>query len=184
MRQSGFTLIETVIALGLFIVLLFAFLQIFEGTQQIFLTQQNVTDVAGSASLLMTDITAAAAQADQVLSSYTFSGTTYSTNAATLVLELPTVNSSGNIVSGAHDYIAFYSSAGNAYEIASADPSSARQSGTKKLSDALSSMAFTYDNATYSLVTSVDTDIVTQATADGLTPNAHLNQLTYLRNTF
>lgn len=179
---AGFTLIETFIVIAISVVALAALSNLFIIFNNTYGYQQAFVASAGSASSAMNAIEAATLPADQVITSHNFSGTTYSSGATTLVLELPSVNSSGNIVAGVRDYIAFYTSSTNLYRLTQAGAGSQRASELKLLSTTLSSLLFTYDNADFTKVTNVATDIVTQAQFKQQAVQSHLNEQVYLRN--
>jgi prepilin-type N-terminal cleavage/methylation domain-containing protein len=182
MKKRGFTLIEMIITLGISVVALIALVNIFLTFNSVYGYQQAFMAAAGSAGSAMNALEAAVLPADQVLASHSFSGTAYSSGATALVLELPAVDSAGNIVAGVKDYIAFYTSGTTLYRLTLAGAGSARVSGTKKLSTTLNSISFTYDNADFTKVTNVTADVQTQAQYKQQTVQGHLSEQLYLRN--
>jgi len=178
----GFTLLETFIVIAISVVALAALSNLFIIFNNTYGYQQAFMAGAGSASNAMNAIEAAILPADQVVASHSFSGTAYSSGATTLVLGLPSVDSSGNIIAGVSDYIVFYTSSTNLYRLTAAGAGSTRTSGLKKLSTTLFSISFTYDNVDFTKVTNVATDIVTRAQFKQQTVQSHLNEQVYLRN--
>lgn len=179
---SGFTLVETFIVIGLSVIALLALANLFFIFNSVYGNQQAFMAAAGSASNAMNALEAAVLPADQVLASHNFSGTTYSSGATALVLSLPSVDSSGNIIAGTTDYVAFYSSSTNFYRLTAAGTGSTRVSGLKLLSTTLYSLSFVYDDADFTKVTNVAADIVTQAQFKQQVVQGHLNERLYLRN--
>ena len=179
---SGFTLVETFIVIGLSSIALLALANLFFIFNSVYGDQQAFMAAAGSASNAMNAFEAAVLPADQVLASHNFNGTTYSSSATTLVLSLPAISSSGDIIASTYDYIAFYSSGTNFYRLTAAGAGSTRVSGTRLLSTTLYSLAFVYDNADFTKVTNVATDIVTQAQFKQQVVQGHLSEQLYLRN--
>ena len=182
MIKRGFTLVETFVVISISVVALIALVNLFLIFNTTYGNQQAFMAAAGSAGGAMNAFEAAIMPADQVLASHNFSGTTYSSNATTLILGLPAVNSSGNIIAGTEDYIAFYSSSAKLYRLTQAGAGSTRVSGLKELSTTLNSLSFTYDNVDFTKVTNVTADIVTQAQFKQQTVQGHLNEQIYLRN--
>ncbi|MFA6519319.1 MAG: type II secretion system protein [Candidatus Paceibacterota bacterium] len=182
MIKRGFTLIETVVVIAISVIALAALVNLFLIFNTTYGNQQAFMAAAGSAGGTMNALEAAIMPADHVLTSHNFSGTTYSSNASTLVLSLPAVNSSGNIITGTEDYIVFYASSANLYRLIQAGAGSSRVSGLKQLSTTLSALSFTYDDADFTKVTNVTVDIVTQAQFKQETVQGHLNEQIYLRN--
>ncbi|MDP2651800.1 MAG: hypothetical protein Q8O94_01555, partial [bacterium] len=144
--------------------------------------QQISMATAGSSAAAMNAFEAAVLPAEEVLASHDFSGTTYSSEATTLVLQLPAVDSSGNIIPNAKDYVAFYTSSTNLYRLVQASAGSMRVSGRTQLSTTLSSLSFTYDDSDFTNVTNIIADIQTQAQFKEETVQSNLHEQLYLRN--
>ncbi len=180
--QRGFTLIEAVITIGLFVIIMITFFALYDGYSKVYVSQQGLFNIAGSASSLMNETNTMVMQADQVVASHTFAGIGYTTGAETLVLELPSITASGDIVNGKFDYVAIYKSGSKAYRILAADSTSSRRNETKEFSDTISSLNFTYNNLSPPEITKVDVDITTQAVSGHQTQTYHLHQQVYLRN--
>lgn len=181
-RYSGFTLLETIITLAITVIALLALTNLFFVFNSIYGYQQAFMAAAGSSGAAINAFEAAVLPADQVLASHVFSGTTHTSSANTLVLELPAIDGSGNVIPSAKDYIVFYASSSNLYRLTQADALSARVSGLKKLSTTLQSLTFSYDNADFAKVTNVTTDIQTQAQFKQQAVQSHLQEQMYLRN--
>jgi len=178
----GFSLIETFIVIAISVVAFIALANLFLMFNSLYGYQQAFMAGAGSASNAMNAFEAAVFPADHVLASHSFNGTTYSSATTTLVLELPAVDGSGNIIAGTNDYIVFYPSSTTLYRLTAAGAGSTRVSGLKQLSTTLNTISFTYDNTDFTKVSNVTADIVTQAQFKQQTVQSHLNEQIYLRN--
>lgn len=179
----AFTLLEVVITLGIFLVMFVALITFFVSSNSTFNYDKGFVDTASGAQVAMDAISAAVLPADHVLASHTFTTGTYASATTTLVLELPAVNSSGTIISGSYDYVAFYLNGSALYERTEAASGSARQTGTKLLTDKASAVTFSYDASDMTLVTTVTADIATSATSKASTLSGHLVKTLRLRNT-
>ncbi len=182
MKNRGFTLTETVIVIGLYVVILLAITNAYLSFTRLYAYQQTFVPVAQSAGGALDAITAAVLPASQVLAQYTFSGTTRSSSSTALVIESPSYNSSGSIIVGKYDYIVFYLSGTDLYRVTAIGAGSVRTAGTKRVGSMVNSLTFTYDNTDFALVTNVDTDIITQTVVRGQTVGSRLHQQTFLRN--
>lgn len=180
--KRGFSLLETVLVMGISIGALIALVNLFLLFNSTYGYQQAFMSTAGSAGTAMSALEAAVLPADKILASHSFSGTTYSSATTTLVLELPKINGAGYVISGEYDYIAFYASSTTLYQLTQAGGGSTRASGIKQLSTTLNSISFTYGKAVFSNVTNVIADVQTQAQFKQQTVQGHLHEKLFLRN--
>lgn len=181
-ETRGFTLLEVVIVLAMFVVMMSLLITFFIKYNTSFLFDRAVVMTGSSAGIVMQEVVTSTLQSDQVLYSHVFSGTAYITGTSTLVLELPAVDASGNVISNTYDYIAIYTSGSTVYRIISADASSSRRSGTKILSTTLQSLTFTYNSTDVTQISSVTADVQTSSSVKGVPAQAHLTELVRLRN--
>ncbi len=181
-NKQGFTLIETVVVVAIFIILSLALSNLYVNYYQSYYSQQAIIKVASSCSAAANEMQNAALQADQIVASHTFSGIVYSSGQNVLVLEIPSIDSSGNIVSGKYDYMVFYATGTLLYKLVQADAASSRMSGQKQLSSTLSTITFVYNNGDLSQADKIDIDINMQAVAGRQTIPYHIHQEIYLRN--
>lgn len=182
MENRGFTFIEAIFAVAVFIFITLAMMYLYYNFSNIYNYQQVEARVAGSARTVANELQSAVLQSDKIVSSRAFSGHTYSTDQDTLVLEVPSIDSSGSIVDGKFDYAVFYIVGTNFYKLTEVDAASVRPSGLKQLSDAIATITFTFDNANLDLAGKIDVDMRTQAMARRQTVTCHLFQELYLRN--
>lgn len=180
--SRGVTLVELMIVLAIFSVLMIVLVNFFVGYSNLSSYVQTTVDASESTGLFIAAASSAARQANKVLASYSFSGTPYASGATTMVLELPSVDSSGNTISGRYDYMAFYLSGTDIYWHSLADASSSRKSFTRKIGTSVQTLAFTYDSGDFSAVTKVNIDVRVQKQTNGQTIQSSLHQVVYLRN--
>lgn len=180
--QRGFSLVETLIVVALTVLILGVLVYLFLGFGKTYQYIEAKFEVAGSASTLVEQVSNSVRQSSGIISSRAFSGTNYLTNSTTMILAVPTVNSSGSIVFGSYDYMLFYKSGSDFYWVVDANGSSARPSGTKKLSNVVQSLAFTYNNSDVTAATRVDIDIQTAKTVKTQSVDQRVRNQIYLRN--
>lgn len=182
LNKQGFSFIETVIAVSILIFILVPLSLIYSGFSKFYNYQQAKIKTGGTAREAVKELQGAALQADQIITSHTFSGTVYSTDQHTVVLEIPSVSSSGNIVNGKYDYAVFYTTGKNLYRLVQADAASSRPSGLNKISDTVSALTFTYNNSNLAQANKIDADMQMQTTSGNQTVSSRLYQEIYLRN--
>ncbi len=178
----AFTIIEILVVLFIAALCSISVVAIYSNYMGVYAQQQVYIDLAQSTSATVSSVDTFARQADSIVSSYVYSGTTYTTGSTTVVFEVPSINSSGDIISSTYDYVVIYATSTSIYRIISAGSGSSRTTGTVALADNVSNLSLTYDNASLSSATKIDVDVVTQSTVHGQTLQSHLHQQSYLRN--
>lgn len=178
----AFTLVETILVVALSLVMMLALGLLIYNFNTISAYQQTSAQSFGSANALMSAIDSLVLPADAVVQTYTFPSATYTSSSTVLVLEIPSIDSSGNVIANTYDYAAFYVVGTNAYRTLQANTLSARISGTKKLSSTVRALTFTYNNTDFTQVNEVTVDIQTQASMRQNVLSDHLNAQMWLRN--
>ena len=180
--HRGLSLLEAVLTIALFLILLMLLVLLFASFTSTYHFEQAYVGTSGSAGVTVTKLETLIRPADHVLVSHAFSGGTYSSGEHTVVLEIPSIDSSGNTISSTYDYAVVYTSGTNAYSLVEVNAASARRAGTILLTDALNSLTFTYDNGDFTQVKSVIVDVITRITIKGKTVGDHLHEQLFLRN--
>ncbi len=180
--MRGFTLLEALIVIALFIATIFALTHFYAVFNRYYTFQNVSAKNATDTGRAIAEIENAILPASSVLSSRTFTTGTYATGANVLVLEIPSVSSSGSIVSATYDYVAFYVSSGTLYRRLEANGASSRVTGTTQLVSGVTALTFSYDSGDYANVTRINTDLTTQAVHRGGTVTTRLTSEAYLRN--
>jgi hypothetical protein len=171
-----------VITVAIFTAMMAVVLGFFVSSNRSFLYQKRFVEVASAADAVMVTATEIIPPANAVVASHTFPSGTYTSDASTLVLELPAIDGSGTIISGSYDYVALYVADGKVQRVIEADSASARRSGTRALTDALQSIAFAYDNSDLTQVQAVTIDITASGTTQDSSLSERMTQTFRLRN--
>ncbi len=160
LKNQGFTLVEIVVVIFVTSILLLGFFSLYEWHTKIYNYQQAVIRVSNSSRQSLQLISNYVSQGYRVLAS----GNGYNTGSSNLVLQLPSIDSSGDVVSGKWDTVVFYTGGSNLFIMVDPDPSSQRVGMNKLLSDTIVSLTFTYNNANYDLMTKVSVDMTNRVT--------------------
>ena len=145
----GFTLMEGMTVIGIMAIILVMVSEIFTVSYDIFVKQSARTDNETGAVLAARAISEAARGAEAVESSHVINGTTYTTSADVLVLKLPTLDSSNNVVAASYDYMAVYRHSAQTTKIFSdidAAVGSKRVDGQKLITAYNTTMKFRYND--------------------------------------
>jgi len=97
-RAKGFTLIELQLSIFIACITIVAALSLYIFYWRTFVIGNTVLDVYSSSRIAMGWVARDIRSADQVAASYTSGGTTYTTGDHVIVLEIPSIDTAGNIV--------------------------------------------------------------------------------------
>ncbi len=182
-NQKGFTIIEVTVVVALSSVLLLGLFGIFDWQNKIYQLEQADVLATGSARVAMNNITKVIAQGVGIDSSVTIAGTNYTTGGSTVIVKIPSYDSSENLIDDTYDYIIFSSSGTNLNQVVELGDNSARKYNNKLLSDNIQTFTLTYNNADPTLASQVTVDITTKAYFRGSqSASAHLTETIFLRN--
>ncbi|MDQ3018889.1 MAG: prepilin-type N-terminal cleavage/methylation domain-containing protein [bacterium] len=182
-KQQGFTLIEVVIVTFLFSILLLGLMSLYDWHQKVYMLEQAEVQATGSVRSAMNNMSRYIAQGREIDSSRTINGTTYNTSSSSIIVEIPSLSASGDVVNGGFDYVVYYLSGTNLYQVIETGSGSVRIGGTKQLSSAMESLTFTYNNADPTIASQVIIDMQARATARGTSSvTAHVIDTIFLRN--
>lgn len=182
MPSRGFTLLESVVIVAISATMLIVLVDLYRAHSGLYNYQKATADTAGSASVTANELQEWVLQANRILTSTTISGTTYTTDSDTLVLEVPSIDGSGNAITSTYDFVVFYINGTKLSRILSPNAASSRTSSTKTLSVNLSSLSLTYNTASAAAATQIIADIRTDSTEGRMDAQYQLTQKLYLRN--
>jgi competence protein ComGC len=107
-EYQGVSLLETIVVIGISVVLFFIITNIFINFNRLFQIQSATTDVEMNNYLALNRLQKIIKESDQILASKIINSTTYSTSNNTLVLEAPSIDSGGNIIPGSYDFFSIH----------------------------------------------------------------------------
>src|SRR4030065_1607532 len=114
-------MIEAIITVSILAYIVVALLVLYTNYSKFYRFQQAKINTGGSAREAIKELQNAVLQTDNGMASHNFSGTDYSSGTNSVVLEIPSVDGSGNIVSGKFDYVVFYATGKDLYRRVQAD---------------------------------------------------------------
>lgn len=180
--SRAFTLIETVIVIAFSASIVLALGLLIYNFNKTSTYQQAFSQSSDSASATMRSLESLVMSATAVLQTHTFPSATYTSSATSLVLQLPSIDSSGNAIANTYDYAVFYVVGTNAYRLIEINALSKRTAGTKQLSSTMSALGFTYNDADFAKVNMVTIDVQTQAHVKQDVLSDHRREQVRLRN--
>lgn len=184
-RPDGMTLVEAVVVIGAMTLMLLIVNQIFIINYQIVARQTGRLDSDGGAVLATRLISSLTRSASSVVPSATINGTSYSSGPSTLVLEIPSVDASGNLISGSSDYVAISRDpADQAHIITDTAPAagSVRVSGKKLVTAYNTQLVFRYNDSDIASTTRVSAYLENQSVTRGIASTNRGWTSLFLRN--
>jgi prepilin-type N-terminal cleavage/methylation domain-containing protein len=176
--SRGFTLIEVVIVVALTGIIMVVLTEFFFTTNQIYKSQNAELGVNMSARASLDDIDAYVKQATQVVDTYS----TYSTGPTALILEIQSIDGSGQLIPGVYDKVVYYMTGNSLFREIFPDPASSRLPGGKLLGRYISTLEFTYDNASMPQVSVVTINMTIAESAGRETRDITISSKSRLRN--
>lgn len=153
--DAGISMFEAIISLGIVTMILVIMNDIFIINYDFTVKALARVDNDNGAILATRRLGELTRGATAVLSSKTINGTLYTTSTTTLVLQVPSLNSAGDIITGCSDYVAVYRHADVATEVwtdtdinsvACAAGTSVRLDGQKLLTANNDTLTFSYND--------------------------------------
>jgi len=152
-KNKGFTLIELQVASFVSMVVLLAILTLYVFALRSFTTGDALLDVYANSrnaiGWMMKDIRCA----KQVIASHG----AYTTTDSSIVLMVPSIDSSGNVISPCYDYITYRLQGSDMYRIVEKDPASARLAENRIIAKYCSSLVFSSGGNTLSSIGNLST---------------------------
>jgi len=183
MRSRGFTLLELSVSIGIAALMFFMLGAVFIAQGRYLAIENAIADTQYNAFQALDTVGLFTASAKQVVASQTINGTAYTTGTSTVVLQLPSINSSGDIVVGSYDYVAIgldpTDSSRFLYDLDAA-AGSARADGTFIKAELVDKLIFRYNAVVQTSATAIDLYIRTSETARGQTIRMPLGKIYYL----
>lgn len=144
-RESGFTLVEMLVGIALVALLSVVLSAIIITSQRSAAVEKTRSDLTTGNRRLFDDTSRNVKLASTVLASATLLGTAYTTGAETLVLQLPAIDASQNLVTGVSDLIVFRKNGSNYEFIQDAGAGSVRPDTASRIySNRMTALTFTY----------------------------------------
>lgn len=165
-KAAGFTLVEILVVTGLVGILMVIGVAIYLANNRFYETESGEIFSVANTRDAADKISEYGRLAAGLVSSHVYASVTYNTGATAAVFRVPSINSSGQIITGTYDYVVIGRDPENSSRlilILDADPGSSRTERTLQLTDKLAALSFTYDDADPSFAKNMNFEIrVTQ----------------------
>lgn len=180
--MRAFTLLEVLIAIALLALMLTILASFFVSATGTYEYQSAAMRQDREVRIVAQRIEENVREARAVADTHAFGMEARATSDRTLVLELPALDTEGEVIDGYVDHIAFYAQGNIVYEEIDAAPGSARESGRRTLSSVIEELEFSYDSAPASEVRAVIIDVVARALVREKEVQGSITRTLYLRN--
>ncbi|MBX4201075.1 type II secretion system GspH family protein [Candidatus Parcubacteria bacterium] len=178
--EQGFTLIEVLVGIGIISIIAFFLAYISAYHFQTYNTETVELDITSDARAALDEVDNYVRQSNRILSSYS----TYTTGTTVLVLQVPSIDSSSQLIESSYDTVVFYLSGTDFSRRIFPSLNSTRPSAIKNLAQNIDTpnFSFAYDNADYSLAKQVTTTIAVLRKAGSQTKSITVSSQSKLRN--
>jgi prepilin-type N-terminal cleavage/methylation domain-containing protein len=153
--QKGFTIIETLIVIVLVGVMLIVLSEFFFGTSNMYRSQDAELQVNFAARVALDDIDAYVRQATVALGYFDI----YTAGPTVLILELPSIDSSQQIIPGIFDQVIISKTGSQIFRRVIPNLLSSRIAEEKLLADNVTSLVFEYNDLDYAQVSEITTTL-------------------------
>lgn len=183
--NRGLSLIEALTVIGIMVIMIVVVDQIFSANYDLLTRQLVRIENDNGATLAIRRIGELVRGATTVVASGDVNGTTYASDASTLVLQMPSLDANGNIIAAQYDHIAVYRDTTVTEKIMTdteTGTGSVRASGQHPLTDNNQVLTFSYDAASPEEAARVSVFLVNAKTVRGAEIESKAWTASYLRN--
>lgn len=184
-RWAGLSLMEAIVVVGVMTIIMFIVTQIFIINYDLFLKQSKRTDNETGAVTAARTVSQMARGAVSVEQSHGFDGDLVVSSSTALVLKLPSIDGSGNIVPNTYDYVGFYRDAtetNKMFAIIDADDASVRVDSDRLITNYNQMLDFRYNNPTITEASRISIYILNQQIQKDIELNTRGWTSIFLRN--
>ncbi len=144
---GGFTLMEVLVTMGIAVLAGSLLLIIILNSAGLYYKQSSRLQEGLNINDFSNQIKASIKESNAVVTSYVADGVTYTSGTSQLILKIPSIDSTGNIISSAYDYFVYFSDNYLLRFKSFPDVSSSRKRADQVLSTSLNSLLFNYFDA-------------------------------------
>ncbi|MEK7546238.1 MAG: hypothetical protein AAB554_04150 [Patescibacteria group bacterium] len=183
MRTPGVTTIELAVSMAVAALVFTILGAIFIAQGRYFAIEDAIAETQYNAFQILDAAGLNAISASGVIGSRTVNGTAYTTSTSTLVLELPSIGQTGDVLVNAYDYVAMGRSASDATRFVvdiDASTNSARVDGTRTPGALVDKLIFRYNAVDPTAATAIELYVRTRKDARGQTILTPLGKIYYL----
>ncbi|MDP2683979.1 MAG: hypothetical protein Q8P20_02875 [bacterium] len=158
------SLADTLISIFIFVLITGAIIGIFIMYKDTYAIQIAYNELSSNNSIALNKITKNIRQSNEVIESHTINSTLYETDYDTLVLKIPSIDGSDNIITDTFDYLAIHRNPVDStllrYDL-EPDVASARAGGIQLLSEFVDKIIFNYNDTVFENIDKIETILVT-----------------------
>ncbi len=184
-QSAGFSLLESIVTIGIAVFVFLIIALVFIAHNKLFNLQSILADSEINNYLALNHLGKLIKSSNRVLASQTINSINYSSSANVLVLELPSVDSSQNIIPNSFDYAAIHQSSTDQTKLIvslQANSPSSRASGNILISSGVQKIIFSYNNSDFTKVNLVSIYLTNARTFLGARPTTNSSVQFALRN--
>jgi len=155
LRNEGVSMIEILVTIGIAVSIFFIMANIFITHNRLFNLQSILAEIEINNYLALNRMQKLIKLADKVMTNRIINSVNYETSSQTLVLEIPSLDNSQNIIPYTFDYASFHLDPLDSTKLIlsiEANPASSRQSGDTLISSFVDKLIFSYNDSDFTKV--------------------------------
>lgn len=147
MNKGGFSLVEILISTSIAVLIVGLLAVIMVNITGVFYKESSKVNIGLNANDALSNIRSNIKDASGIVDSYIGGSTTFTTGTTQLVLKIPAIDSSNNIISNVFDYFVYFLDTNKLRFKTFPDPLSARKSADQIFSTSVDKLLFQYLNS-------------------------------------
>ena len=165
--MKAFTLAEVIVVIALMTILMLVGAGIYLSNNQFYRTTSGELQAINATRSAADRVNEFARGAASGVASYTYNSVVYTAGSDIMILKVPSIDASRNIINGSYDYVVFGRDPGNSSRLillTDAASGSARPERLLQITDKLSAISITWDNVDLALAKNVSYSITVSET--------------------
>jgi len=181
-KEKGINLIEIIVVISIISLLSIILVDVFLAHGRLFNLESADSDFGLQGAQALDAVGRTIRVADKVLSAKTINSENYTASAGTLILEMPSIDETGKVISGSYDYAALFFDGNKIFLSQEVGLGSSRPSFKRLLSDSVGQMKFIYNNNDCDSVEAVFAELTLSKSVSGRTRSFSLSKKFNLGN--
>lgn len=170
MARRGFTMLEIIIVLSIALICFLIILGMYISQSRLYASESNISELQTINSIIQETVSRNIEQGIEIIESKIINGTIYISDSNTMIVKLPAIDASKQIIAGVYDYVAFDFDSANSKITSNTETGSgsARPTGEKTVANFVGTLNFRYNNNVWANINTIEMTIATKKEIGGV----------------